>query len=157
MDSAQSSSSSNAGETHRKKQRRVSATAADASFDRIVTDQFDQNMALLADALRDKQGAAHFPPKSRTDWPSGGGVPSPVAWHGGGPEYLSSFSHVHEAGRRHVASGGPRHGLRQPDPHSTRCRRRCREGHAHRRHSCFVVRVVGASGAQGLLLASSLP
>ena len=98
---------------------------ADVSFDGIVTDQFDENMALLADALRNKQGLSQVPFRFRADWLSGGGVPSPV--------------------------------LPQRVPHSTRCRRRCRDGRAQRRHSCIVVRAVGASGAQGLLLASALP
>ena len=87
MDSAQSSSSSNVGEKTIQKQRKVSVTVADASFDRIVTDQFDQNMTLLADTLRNNQGLLTF--HRGLVRLCGRVVPLQVAWQGGGPEYHS--------------------------------------------------------------------
>lgn len=54
------SSSSNAGDTPMKKQRRVTANVVDASFDKIVTGELDQNMAQPGDALRNRQGLVTF-------------------------------------------------------------------------------------------------
>ena len=51
----------------------------------------------------EQAGASHVPPGSRVDWRA--------AWQGKRPGHLSSFSQVHEAGWRHMATRGPRHGL----------------------------------------------